>query len=613
MFPKAGWKKDLKSREKAMKRSTWFRGRKDEESWEDLPKRKSGGGIEKKRRKTFQKAGERRKPGQTAATVMFVPSTRGSMLIRSLKEDEDMMAGMTGFRVKYQEAGGSILANAFNKNLGSDRSCGREECPPCRKPEGRGKCKARNIVYESKCVICNPATSHEEVDRLLPSGSPQVPREGIYLGETSRSLHERALEHERDARTFSAKSHIVKHWMNTHPDLPDPPEMEFTISARFRDCLSRQIGEALKINFSNDILLNSKAEYHSNSLNRITIQEDAWEQRLRGRQEEEEEEQVKRSVEEFKKRKVNTPEPVCEGGLTMSTLTGSQELYEPCEQYCRSSVSPVNNIVDVPPQADYSTDEGEFECGRPAVPPADISGPVCEGGGTMSTLTSAQELCEPCEQYCRSSVSPVSNIVDVPPQADYSTDEGEFDRAVPISDRTLYTAKVPENKKNTARRRTAVPRGRLPDYDLYYFNLWWRRMEVESRKEQKETLRREDEARRAKWKRKFLITLSGETQSREKISPVVFSEPEVHTGSFSNYLRAGDVTIPGVALEGVGVMVPETDDININIYEQPQDSRQVKKRVTDGTRGSTTGTELGLTAEVGRVRDQLTERESSFA
>ena len=136
---------------------------------------------------------------------------------------------------------------------------------------------------------------------------------------------------------------------------------------------------------------------------------------------------------------------------------------------------------------------------------------------------------------------------------------------------------------------------------------------MESRKEQKETLRREDEARRAKRKRKFLITLSGETQSREKISPVVFSEPEVHTGSFSNYLRAGDVTIPGVALEGVGVMVPETDDININIYEQPQDSRQVKKRVTDGTRGSTTGTELGLTAEVGRVRDQLTERESSFA
>ena len=192
-----------------------------------------------------------------------------------------------------------------------------------------------------------------------------------------------------------------------------------------------------------------------------------------------------------------------------------------------------------------------------------------------------------------------SNIVDVPPQADYSTDEGEFDRAVPISDRTLYTAKGPENKKNTARRRTAVPRGRLLDYDLYYFNLWWRRMEVESRKEQKETLRREDEARRAKRKRKFLITLSGETQSREKISPVVFSEPEVHTGSFSNYLRVGDMTVPGVTLEGEGVMVP--GNIDINIHEQPQDSRLLLKQANESTRGSTTGTELGLTAEVGRV------------
>ena len=42
-----------------------------------------------------------------------------------------------------------------------------------------------------------------------------------------------------------------------------------------------------------------------------------------------------------------------------------------------------------------------------------------------------------------------------------------------------------------------------------------------------------------------MITLGGERQSREKISPVVFSEPEVHTCSFTNYLRVGDGAIPG--------------------------------------------------------------------
>ena len=116
--------------------------------------------------------------------------------------------------------------------------------------------------------------------------------------------------------------------MNFHPVLPNPPETDFTISARFKDCLSRQIGEALKINFSKDILLNSKSEYNNNSLNRISIQEDAWERRERGRQEEEEEKLVKRNVEDFRRKKMNVPadystdeeefdddRPDCEGGL----------------------------------------------------------------------------------------------------------------------------------------------------------------------------------------------------------------------------------------------------------------------------------------------------------
>jgi hypothetical protein len=139
---------------------------------------------------------------------------------------------------------------------------------------------------------------HEDADPPV-----ETPREGIYIGETSRSLHERALEHVKDAEAFSAKSHITKHWMNSHPSLTSPPKMEFTISSMFRDCLSRQIGEALKINFSKDVLLNSKAEYLSNSVSRLTIKEDAWEMRERTRLEEEQEELNKKRVEEFKKLK----------------------------------------------------------------------------------------------------------------------------------------------------------------------------------------------------------------------------------------------------------------------------------------------------------------------
>jgi hypothetical protein len=206
-----------------------------------VPKSRSGGRIIKKKN-IFQKAGGKDKIKKAATTVVFVPSTRGSTLIRSLREEEDKMAEITGFRVKYQEAGGSILANAFNKNLGIGQHCGREECPPCRKPEGRENCKARNIVYESKCKVCNPTSSlAEDGHDDQPSGRVQTSREGIYVGESSRSLHERALEHVRDAQSFSVKSHIVKHWMQSHPSLPKPPEVEFSVTGMFRDCLTRQI------------------------------------------------------------------------------------------------------------------------------------------------------------------------------------------------------------------------------------------------------------------------------------------------------------------------------------------------------------------------------------
>ena len=174
------------------------------------------------KKKVFLKAGKKDKIKRAAATVVFVPSTRGSTLLRSLREEEDKMTEMTSFRVMFQEVGGNLLVNAFDKDLGRGQHCGRVPCPPCDTTEKRVNCRNRNIVYESKCRICNPISSQEE-DADQPSGRDSTQREGIYIGETSRSLHERAVEHVRDAENFSPKSHIVKDWMNSHADLPSPP------------------------------------------------------------------------------------------------------------------------------------------------------------------------------------------------------------------------------------------------------------------------------------------------------------------------------------------------------------------------------------------------------
>ena len=169
------------------------------------------------------------------------------------------------------------MTNLFDKDLARGQHCGRTPCPPCdQSSDKRENCRSRNIVYESKCKLCNssPIDDGDEAGRQNSS-----PREGIYIGETSRSLHERAFEHVRDAENYSPKSHIVKHWMSKHPEISCPPEMEFSITARYHDCLSKQIGEALRINFSKDNILNSKSEYLQNKISRITIEEDVWERR----------------------------------------------------------------------------------------------------------------------------------------------------------------------------------------------------------------------------------------------------------------------------------------------------------------------------------------------
>ena len=156
---------------------------------------------------------------------------------------------------------------------------------------------------------------------------------------------------------------------------PSPPEMEFSISSRFRDCLSRQIGEALKINFSKDVLLNSKGEYLSNSVSRLTITEDAWERRERTRLEDEQEELDKKKVEAFRRLKsVPGPNIVLEtqpcilvgGGEVYPTLTVNAQLPEPCEMStntAKQDLSPLFETDDAseePHACDYETDEEEF-------------------------------------------------------------------------------------------------------------------------------------------------------------------------------------------------------------------------------------------------------------
>ena len=130
--------------------------------------------------------------------------------------------------------------------------------------------KKRNILYESICQLCNPEEENKRKDGKL-SG-----KDGIYVGESGRSLYERAGEHIKDARGMEEKSHIVKHWATSHPELKSPPKFKMKIVSSFQDAMTRQISESVRIDMRGGGVLNSKTEYSRCRLPRLVIDNEEW-------------------------------------------------------------------------------------------------------------------------------------------------------------------------------------------------------------------------------------------------------------------------------------------------------------------------------------------------
>ena len=78
------------------------------------------------------------------------------------------------------------------------------------------------------------------------------------------------------------------------------PVFTFSIVNKFRDCLSRQVAEAITINYTKDRLLNSKNEYMANCLTRICVEENKLDKKKREREEEMAEKEEKQGLLAFK-------------------------------------------------------------------------------------------------------------------------------------------------------------------------------------------------------------------------------------------------------------------------------------------------------------------------
>ena len=168
--------------------------------------------------------------------------------------------------MKLIEKSGTPLSNYFNKNI-SVKNCPRTWCAVCTGSEAKGpsKCGIKSVVYVGVCSIC------ESVHKANPS----VKHKGIYVGQTYRTLAERAKEHRQSFRDLENGSFMFKHWVLEHGDLIEPPKFQFKVVDHHKDPLTRMIHEAVLI--SEKASLNSKAEWMGYKMARLSIEKTAWE------------------------------------------------------------------------------------------------------------------------------------------------------------------------------------------------------------------------------------------------------------------------------------------------------------------------------------------------
>jgi hypothetical protein len=102
-------------------------------------------------------------------------------------------------------------------------------CPAGRK---EGPLSLINVVYESECARCKPPGTRRVADKEGLGEKRDVA--SLYVGESARSISERALEHWRDAETGKEESHMLEHQAVAHRGEQSTPEFHFRVVKKDR-------------------------------------------------------------------------------------------------------------------------------------------------------------------------------------------------------------------------------------------------------------------------------------------------------------------------------------------------------------------------------------------
>ena len=140
------------------------------------------------------------------------------------------------------------MKNTVQKsNPTATAGCGDEQCIACKAGRGDGgNCRSSSINYQVDCLLC-PADNRSR-----------------YIGESARNLFSRGKEHLGRYRNRDKKSFMHKHQSREHQGSPGDYTAKVTGSSK--DCLTRQVREAVLIRRCQVPVLNSKTEWHQPAL-----------------------------------------------------------------------------------------------------------------------------------------------------------------------------------------------------------------------------------------------------------------------------------------------------------------------------------------------------------
>ena len=144
--------------------------------------------------------------------------------------------------------------------------CDRPNCYLCQSQNGAGtSCRREGVCYRLECLQCENGETHQT----------------WYIGETSRSAHERTAEHmwlfehkkEGDPEKQEASSAFWRHSRDAHNGEMRIEDWKSSVTSSHRTALGRQVTEAMTIaaGHKNLVLLNSKFEFGANAVSELLV------------------------------------------------------------------------------------------------------------------------------------------------------------------------------------------------------------------------------------------------------------------------------------------------------------------------------------------------------